>query len=93
MLKLLFSNFTEYGILYKHSKDLSLRKLTYIALLDKKNVSKEIIDVDALPNQSAINLDSFQKIDKAMKENKLNLFNNYKDIIMLLNSLVEVTFM
>ena len=36
MLRLLFSYFTKYGILYKHPKDFSLRKGTFITLLDKK---------------------------------------------------------
>ena len=35
-MKLLFSYLTEYGIIYKHPKDFSLRKDMYIALLDKK---------------------------------------------------------
>ena len=36
MLNLLFSYFAEYGILYKHPKDYSLVKDTYISFLDKK---------------------------------------------------------
>ena len=87
MLKLLFSYFAEYGILYKHPKDFSLGKGTYIVLLDKKfsNISKERIDFVSLPNQNANNLDSFQKFEKAIKENRSRLYDNYKDIMMLLN--------
>ena len=90
MSNLLFSNFSEYGILYKHPKDFFLGKGTYIALLDKKNskIPKERIDFGALPNQSAIDLDSFQKIGKAIKEKKSRPYDNYKDMIMLLNFLI-----
>ena len=93
MSNLLFSNFSEYGIFYKHPKDFSLGKGTYIALLDKKNskIPKERIDFGALPNQSAIDLDSFQKIGKAIKEKKSRPYDNYKDMIMLLNFLIWVT--
>ena len=56
MLKQLFSHFAEYGILNKHSKDISLGQGTHIALLDKKffNILKEKINIGALPHQSAI---------------------------------------
>ena len=59
----------------------------YIVLLDKKfcNISKKRIDVSDLHNQSAIDLDSFQKIYKVMKENKLKPFENYEGMTMLLS--------
>ena len=89
-----YLHFAEYGILYKHPKDFSLGKGTYIAILEKKiSIPKERIDFGALPNQSAIDLDSFQKIGKAIKENKLRPYKNYKDVIMLLNFLIGLTFM
>ena len=64
-------------------------------MLDKKisNISKERIDFGSIPNGSAIDLDSFQKIDKAITENKFRLFDNYKDMMMLINFLIKVTFM
>ena len=95
MLKLLFSYFAEYGILYKHPKDFSLGRGTYIAVLDKKfsNISKESIDFGALPNQSVVALDSFQKIGKALKETNLRPYYNNKDMIVLLNFLIRGTFM
>ena len=63
MLKLFFSYFAEYRIMYKHPTDFSLGKGTYIVLFHRKfsNLVKERIDFGALPNQSAINIDSLQK--------------------------------
>ena len=52
------------------------------------NISKERIDFGAIPNQSAIDLDSSQKIGDKRKQIK-----KYKDMIMLLNFLIGVTFM
>ena len=78
MLKLLFSYFSEYGILYKHPKGFSLGKGTYIALSDKNfsDISKERINFGVFFWRSATNLESLQKKDKGMKENNLRPFDN-----------------
>ena len=95
MLKTLFSHFGEYGVLYKHPSDFTNVRGTYTALLDHKfnKIAKEHVDFGSLPNRSAIDIASYNKIASAIKEGKIKPHSDYNDLIMLVNFLVGVQFM
>ena len=95
MLKTLFSYFGEHGVLYKFPGDFMNVRGSFTALLDHKfkEIAKKRIDFGSLPNRSAVDLDSLQKIETAIKEGKINPYSDYDDLIMLINFLVGVQFM
>ena len=95
MLKTLFSYFGEHGVLYKHPTDFMTGRGTYAAVLDQKfaKISRERVDFGSLPNRSAIYMASFPKIVKAIKEGNLKPYDEYDDLILLVNFLLGVTFM
>ena len=95
MLKTLFLYFGEYGVLYKHPTDFANDRGAYAALLDHKlnEIAKERVDFGSLPNRSAIDISSFDKIANAIKEGKIKPYTVNDDLIMLTNFLVGVHFM
>ena len=95
MLKTLFSYFAEYGVLYKHPGDFTSVRGAYTALLDHKfnEISKICVDFGSLPNRSAIDIASYNKIENAIKEGNIKPHSDYDDLMMLINFLVGVQFM
>ena len=95
MLKNLFSYFGEKGILYKHPSDFINHRGTYTAVMDHKfaKIAKTRPDFGSLPHRSAIDMASYEKIDEAIKANRIMPYSNYDDMILLINFLVGVSFM
>ena len=95
MLKTLFCYFGEHGVLYKHPTDFMNGRGTYTAVLDRKvaKISKARVDFGSLPNRSAIDMASYSKIVQAIKVGNLKPYDEYNDLILLVNFLLGVTFM
>ena len=95
MLKTLFSFFAENGIMYKHPTDFMNGRGTYTAVLNTKfaAIAKERIDFGSLPNRSAIDMSSFDKVRQAINEEWLKPHENFSDLTLLINFLLGVTFM
>ena len=95
MLRCLFSTFAEHNSLYKHPSDFLNRMGTYTAVLDHKcaEIAKARADFGSLPNRSTIDLGSYHKIDHVIKANRIMLYSDYDDMILLINFLVGVSFM
>ena len=94
-LKTVFSYFWEFGVLYKHPSDFMNVRGAYTALLDHKfnEIAKERVHFGSIPNRSAIDISSFDKIGIAIKEGKIKPYTVYDDLILLVNFLVGVHFM
>ena len=95
MLKNLFSYFAKKGVQCKHHNVFLNHRGTYTAMLDHEFaiIAKRLSNFGSLPNRSAIDLTSYPKIDEAVKANRILPYSNYNDMILLLNFLVEVSFM
>ena len=68
---------------------------SYVVALNKKfsRIANSCIDFGSLPNRSEIDLDSFKKVEEAIKTQSLRPYKDHKHLLYLLNFLIGVTFM